>query len=233
MSCRFSTNRFVLALLFLSVASSVRADTNWILLSNQPDDWSRGSNWDNGEPLLYQCVHYKRWNGKRAIVGRDVQVSLSWRLKHGNSTDRRRSLSTTTEYIGYEGAGTVTLSGGRNSSASIYLGYDSAGVLGQSGGTNTISASLCLGYNASASGTYYLGSTGYLTCSSGEGEIRRLLRNRYIRAVWRNPYHIQSVSRLQRWCERDLRSKRWRHVGELRFIHRMHWQRDSQSIGRY
>ncbi len=71
------------------------------------------------------------------------------------------------------GNGTYNLSdSGSGSSFSVggseYIGFDGSGAFTQSGGTHTVSGDLNLGYNSGASGTYSLSGTGSLSVAGSE-----------------------------------------------------------------
>ena len=64
-------------------------------------------------------------------------------------------------------SGTYNLSGGQlSANCDEYVGYEGAGTFTQTGGTNTITSDLHLGYNSGASGTYNL-SGGTLSAGNG------------------------------------------------------------------
>ena len=125
-------------------------------------------------------------------------------------------LSANSEYIGFNGTGTFTQSGGTNhddlyvgydagsngtyslsgtgllsEQGSEYIGYFGTGSFTHSGGTNSISNSLYLGYNSGAVGSYNLSSSGPAFRLQRE---RRLLGQRQLYAVGRHEFgRLQSI----------------------------------------
>lgn len=67
--------------------------------------------------------------------------------------------------LGGTNTGTVQMTAGALSATSEYVGYQGVGAFSQSGGTNTISGSLSLGCTSAAVGTYSLSGTGTLVSS--------------------------------------------------------------------
>jgi len=105
-------------------------------------NWSVGSNWRNGEPTWSDSAYVS--NGGVATIDQPGE-------QHG------------TLYLGYLNGerGTLEMTAGGLSGLVQYVGYDGTGTLTHSGGNNS-PASLYVGYNLGSYGTYNLSQTGQL-----------------------------------------------------------------------
>jgi len=176
-------------LIGLIVARAGAGPTYW---QAGTDNWGTGTNWSGGEPTASDYAYIN--NGGTAEItlvgelcdylylGQDPGESGSVELSGDGQ------LSTDQEYVGYEGtgtfsqsggthtvnvrfelasqdgsSGTYSLSGGQLSALGEMIGYRGTGAFTQTGGTNTVSSDLSLGDESlGAIGTYELSGTGQL-----------------------------------------------------------------------
>lgn len=136
--------RFVnVAILLLSIALPVQADTNWLLPAGQSGDWSQAANWSDGLPTLS--------TNASIVSGGTVTITAT------GATCATLHLS-----------GTVQMSGGSISpSGDEYLGYSGSSMFNQSGGVNQISSmqhELIVGFSSTA--IYNLSGNGQVSVNS-------------------------------------------------------------------
>ena len=115
--------------------------TTWI---GTTGNWSTGTNWLNGEP----------GSGDNAYInnGGTAQITLSGEICYDLFLG-----------LGPGESGTVSMSGGSLSTNEAYLGFDGTGTFTQTGGTHTSNAALHLGEDDTSNGTYELSDTGSLS----------------------------------------------------------------------
>jgi hypothetical protein len=138
------------AAVVLMAALPVRADVYWTLSPSQTGDWSMASNWGGTAPT--SSVNAYIINGGTATITLPGATCNCLYLGDPNSTN----------------AGTIQMSGGSLSVLSYeYLGNNGTGTFTQSGGTNSFGVSylggLYLGCIAGSTGAYNLGGSGVLS----------------------------------------------------------------------
>ena len=104
-------------------------------------DWSVSNNWTDGEPT--SGVDASVTNSGTAQISQDGEVCE--RLFLGNL---------------FAQAGTVEITAGELTTDSLYVGYNGTGTITQTGGTNTVTSDLFVAAQPGSHGTYILGSTG-------------------------------------------------------------------------
>ena len=170
-------------LIGLIVARAGAVDTYW---QGGTGNWGTGTNWNGGEPTASDYAYIN--NAGTAYITQVGEVCsvlyLGQGLGESGSVELSGvgQLSTDQEYVGYEGtgtfsqtggtntvngrlelasqggsSGTYSLSGGQLSAAGEMIGYRGTAAFTQTGGTNTISSDFSLGDESpSAIGTYNL-----------------------------------------------------------------------------
>jgi autotransporter-associated beta strand protein len=148
--------RIVTVILSLYFASTVQADTNWILPSGQAGDWSVSENWNSGVPKAHVTAIVG--NGGTATIDSPGQACLHLFLGYNTSSGTVQMT-----------AGSLVTTGDTSDYAALQVGVNTAGTFIQSGGTNTIvnsgpsSSYLVVGRNRNATGLYVLSGTAELS----------------------------------------------------------------------
>ena len=128
---------YILVLLgvFLLAGRAGAVDTYWQVGT---DDWSTGSNWNNGEPTASDVAYIN--NAGTAQVTENDEACDYLYLGDGSADSGTLDIISGSLSIGTNG----------------YIGDDGTGTFTQSRGIHTVSRGLYLGYEASGSGTYEL-----------------------------------------------------------------------------
>ena len=119
-------------------------DTYW---TGDTGNWSEATNWDNGEPTSLTYAYISN-GGTAQVLEADEQCYHV--------------------YLGEIEAqtGAVEMTAGQLSTACAYVGLQGSGAFTQTGGTNLVTESLYLAYEAGATGSYELSGTGQLSAGS-------------------------------------------------------------------
>ena len=188
---------FMVSVYLLSSSLATAANVSWTLAAGHSADWSTSGDWSSLAPPKSADTAYII-NGGTANVTLAGEVCSYLYLGDPNSANSGAvhmtggGLTTSNnEYVGNEGAGTFSQSGGANTCGALYIGNnptasgsyaltssgylsvlnnesvgsDGTGTITQSGGTNTCN-SLLLGFTG-GSGTYGV-SGGYLQVAGNE-----------------------------------------------------------------
>jgi hypothetical protein len=134
-------------------AAPLLADVYWTLPAGQVGAWATPANWGGTLPQSSDTAYVI--NGGTAAITLPGAVCSELYLGDPNSAN----------------SGTIQMSGGGlSTSTNEYLGNNGTGTLIQSGGTNKIGEYLYLGYNSGVIGSYTLSGNGYLSVSNTNNE---------------------------------------------------------------
>jgi hypothetical protein len=136
------------AVLLLLSASVVRATDNWI---DGSDNWSVPGNWSSGVPGA----------GTDASISDTDGISRTVNYDYSGAPVALNSLTVDLTGGTSEATNTLSIPGNNLTTAGTeYIGYNGSGTVNQTAGVNTFNGMLSLGYNTGSTGIYNLSGTG-------------------------------------------------------------------------